>query len=62
MPLARAPHRNVGGQCAFATAALAVDHCDNRHGIRRGIEKESLRALPDGGLALTPHPRRWARR
>ncbi|MFT7722588.1 MAG: glutamate--cysteine ligase [Roseateles sp.] len=25
-------------------------------GIRRGIEKESLRALPDGGLALTPHP------
>ena len=26
-------------------------------GIRRGIEKESLRALPEGGLALTPHPR-----
>ncbi len=26
-------------------------------GIRRGIEKESLRALPKGGLALTPHPR-----
>ena len=25
-------------------------------GIRRGIEKESLRALPDGMLALTPHP------
>ena len=25
-------------------------------GIRRGIEKESLRALPSGGLALTPHP------
>ena len=25
-------------------------------GIRRGIEKESLRALPDGTLALTPHP------
>lgn len=25
-------------------------------GIRRGIEKESLRALPGGGLALTPHP------
>ena len=24
--------------------------------MRRGIEKESLRALPDGGLALTPHP------
>ena len=24
--------------------------------MRRGIEKESLRALPDGKLALTPHP------
>lgn len=25
-------------------------------GMRRGIEKESLRAQPNGGLALTPHP------
>ena len=25
-------------------------------GILRGVEKESLRALPEGGLALTPHP------
>ena len=25
-------------------------------GMRRGIEKESLRALPGGELALTPHP------
>jgi len=25
-------------------------------GMRRGVEKESLRALPDGHLALTPHP------
>jgi glutamate--cysteine ligase len=25
-------------------------------GIRRGIEKESLRATPDGALAMTPHP------
>jgi len=24
--------------------------------IRRGIEKEALRSLPGGGLALTPHP------
>ena len=24
--------------------------------MRRGVEKESLRALPGGGLALTPHP------
>src|SRR3989440_6198547 len=26
------------------------------HGMRRGIEKESLRARPDGALATTPHP------
>ena len=25
-------------------------------GMRRGVEKESLRALPTGGVALTPHP------
>jgi glutamate--cysteine ligase len=25
-------------------------------GMRRGVEKESLRALPTGALALTPHP------
>ncbi len=25
-------------------------------GLRRGLEKESLRAQPDGKLALTPHP------
>jgi glutamate--cysteine ligase len=25
-------------------------------GMRRGVEKESLRAKADGGLALTPHP------
>ena len=24
--------------------------------MSRGVEKESLRSLPDGGLALTPHP------
>ena len=26
--------------------------------LRRGIEKESLRARPEGSLALTPHPQR----
>ncbi len=26
------------------------------HGMRRGLEKESLRALPSGAVALTPHP------
>ena len=25
-------------------------------GMRRGVEKESLRSLPDGELAMTPHP------
>ncbi len=25
-------------------------------GMRRGIEKEGLRVLAEGGLALTPHP------
>lgn len=30
-------------------------------GIRRGVEKESLRALPDGHLALTRTRPRWAR-
>ncbi len=29
---------------------------DRLKGMRRGIEKESLRANPGGGLALTPHP------
>ena len=28
----------------------------NLRGIRRGVEKESLRARPNGDLALTPHP------
>ena len=35
---------------------LAALSADRIQGIRRGIEKESLRALPAGGLALTPHP------
>ncbi|MEP6964725.1 MAG: glutamate--cysteine ligase [Polaromonas sp.] len=29
---------------------------DQLLGMRRGIEKESLRSQPGGGLALTPHP------
>jgi glutamate--cysteine ligase len=33
--------------------ALPVDRLA---GLRRGIEKESLRARPRGGLAVTPHP------
>ena len=38
----------VGRLRALAPGALA--------GLRRGIEKESLRVRPDGTLALTPHP------
>jgi glutamate--cysteine ligase len=35
---------------------LAAYPADALGGIRRGIEKEGLRVLPAGGLALTPHP------
>ncbi|MFT4267873.1 MAG: glutamate--cysteine ligase, partial [Xenophilus sp.] len=35
---------------------LAVLPPARLQGIRRGLEKESLRAQPDGRLALTPHP------
>lgn len=38
------------------TGRLATLTPDVLRGIRRGIEKESLRARPDGHLALTPHP------
>ncbi|MBC5782096.1 glutamate--cysteine ligase [Ramlibacter sp. USB13] len=38
-------------QAALSTLAPA-----RLQGIRRGIEKESLRATPAGALALTPHP------
>ncbi|HSH89136.1 MAG TPA: glutamate--cysteine ligase [Ramlibacter sp.] len=37
-------------------ARLASLSPERLKGIRRGIEKESLRALPEGGLAMTPHP------
>jgi glutamate--cysteine ligase len=36
--------------------ALHAVSAQQLRGIRRGIEKESLRALRDGSLALTPHP------
>ena len=35
---------------------LAALSAERLQGIGRGIEKESLRAQPDGTLALTPHP------
>jgi glutamate--cysteine ligase len=37
-------------------ARLAAIPPQRLKGIRRGIEKESLRATAEGGLALTPHP------
>ena len=37
-------------------ARLAALPADRLRDIRRGIEKESLRATADGALALTPHP------
>ena len=39
----------AGAPCAALSPARL-------RGMRRGIEKESLRAQPDGTLALTPHP------
>lgn len=35
---------------------LAALSAERLRGMRRGLEKESLRAQPDGKLALTPHP------
>src|ERR1700681_3627903 len=46
-------------------SAQPAAHCQERlnalprevlRGLRRGIEKESLRVRPDGALATTPHP------
>lgn len=38
-------------------ALLDSDAAATLAGIRRGIEKESLRVTPDGHIARTPHPR-----
>nr|WP_315489683.1 glutamate--cysteine ligase [uncultured Rhodoferax sp.] len=37
--------------------ALGSLTAERIHGIRRGVEKESLRTLPNGALATTPHPK-----
>ena len=44
-------HSDSGLVCALQT--LTAEHLA---GMRRGLEKESLRVRPDGALALTPHP------
>ncbi len=51
----------AGAPTQISPRALLQDHVDaltpeRLMGMRRGIEKESLRAQPGGGLALTPHP------
>ena len=38
------------------TQGPGVLNAKQLNGIRRGLEKESLRSLPNGQLALTPHP------
>ena len=37
-------------------AALSALTTERLRGMRRGVEKESLRALPSGMLAMTSHP------
>ena len=44
-------------QLHLQSPALGALNDSRIHGIRRGVEKESLRALPSGRLALTPHPK-----
>ncbi len=46
-------HNNMSNRLQERLGALSAARLQ---GMRRGIEKESLRALPDGKLALTPHP------
>jgi glutamate--cysteine ligase len=42
-------------QAALQQRLQALSH-ERLQGMRRGVEKESLRARPDGALSLTPHP------
>ena len=48
-----APQTRLGFAAQQKLAALTSERLK---GMRRGIEKESLRAQPSGSLALTPHP------
>ena len=41
---------------SLAKADLQMLTAQQMAGMRRGLEKESLRVQPDGKLALTPHP------
>jgi len=50
------PHQNTNDAVSILTTRLQALSAERLRGIRRGIEKESLRALPGGALAQTPHP------
>ena len=50
------PASSRGHTVAIAPERLHAVTAQRLAGMRRGIEKESLRARPDGQLALTPHP------
>ena len=41
----------------FMAPSFDIPPAQRLAGIRRGIEKEGLRVLPSGALALTPHPK-----
>jgi glutamate--cysteine ligase len=43
-------------QMSSLKSRLAELSPERLRGMGRGIEKESLRAQPDGTLAMTPHP------
>ena len=46
----------MGPHAHHIARRIAALPADSLAGIRRGIEKESLRTAADGSLALTPHP------
>lgn len=53
------PNAHPAAAAAFARSLEALAHPESLQllqGIRRGIEKESLRVTPDGALAQSPHP------
>jgi len=55
-PAGRAPAHEGTRQVKSIVDRLAAITPQRLQGMRRGIEKESLRVLPTGALALTPHP------
>jgi glutamate--cysteine ligase len=50
------PDNNTDDAVSLLTERLQAISAERLRGIRRGIEKESLRALPGGAMAMTPHP------